>query len=266
MPAVPQRLERKQLTLIPEEERAICYRFDIALVGKGAKDFATRACESEMAEAFQPRSQRKKGGEIAPASEDDSENSSGSESPKKHCAGFEKDPICPTSYHANDGMVLFCPIGGSMTSKELARLRFQPIEQFSDSLPSSKKDATNQVVAFLFHEIDDDGGGLSPTEERIRDFASRMAEINHTPLSQRPYTTIMAFEAAEEQRNQLKSFVDRQVKVQVKLHFYEDDMEDTVMDCMQRVVDEMIDFMKVPRTEKCQTTAPPPKSRGCALM
>eukprot|EP00929_Paragymnodinium_shiwhaense_P050928 TRINITY_DN25637_c0_g1_i1.p1 TRINITY_DN25637_c0_g1~~TRINITY_DN25637_c0_g1_i1.p1 ORF type:complete len:271 (-),score=74.97 TRINITY_DN25637_c0_g1_i1:212-1024(-) len=215
------RKERVALTLIPENDQIINYRFNVVLVAENATEFAQMAVLSEMAEAYKPK--KAEDAMVGRLSSD------GDATPTS---------AMPT---IRNEMILFCPTGSETSSKELARLRFQPVERFSDALPA---DTSNTVVAFLFWRVSADGADefekASATSDRITDYMSRMAEINHLPKAKRPYTTILAFEADEEQQKKLGDFVSKQSRTKVVLKDYSDDCEETGYEAMQDLVEEVI--------------------------
>eukprot|EP00928_Gymnodinium_smaydae_P052807 TRINITY_DN36969_c0_g1_i1.p2 TRINITY_DN36969_c0_g1~~TRINITY_DN36969_c0_g1_i1.p2 ORF type:complete len:268 (-),score=50.07 TRINITY_DN36969_c0_g1_i1:39-725(-) len=221
--APPARKDKVALTLIPEQARYIAYRFNVALVGKGSGSFAAAVGNAEAAEAFRPArtSDRGEGGE---------------------------------ELQSSTGNVVFCPIGGEAGAKELARLRFQPMESFSDSLPVPK-DIANQVIAFLFWKVEG-------VEERIRDFTSRMAELNfHFASGPRPYVCVLCFAGEEEHRKMLTDFAKSK---QLPVDLYDDDCEDTMFECMQQLVDNIIAHQRRNMSEApCEPKTP--KSRTCTV-
>jgi hypothetical protein len=225
------RKEKAALTLVPEEERAIVFRFDVALVGVGAKSFASQVVDSEMSEAFRPNG-LKQVDKMETVDEADTGEKTVSMSPRKTERTSE--------------LVVFCPAGGNPLSKELARIRLLPIEKFSDELPSNKKDVANQIVAFLFWQVDagaekDRRTEKTPTDDRLCDFTTRMAEINHMPRKERPFTLLLTFEADDTQLERLEAFVKKfPENTRPKINQYSDGQEDTLYTAMTDIVDDMI--------------------------
>lgn len=247
MLATPARKAKNALTLIPEEERPIAHRFNFALVGDGAHAFAEMAIESDMAEAFAPKGMSK-----APRKEDEGTKKEDEDkvplvesqgSPTSTTAGVEEHDLLV------DELVLFLPTG----AKEITRVRFQPVEKFGDSLPLTG-DLSNQGIVFLFWKVGKESDEReapttkTPTEEIIGDWFSRMAEINYVQARLKPYTTILAFEADEDQSRQLQEFASKQKLTEVSLQCLPDDSEGTVMDALQSVTDNMIAHAQLQRT------------------
>eukprot|EP00427_Karlodinium_veneficum_P030036 CAMPEP_0169191118 /NCGR_PEP_ID=MMETSP1016-20121227/4900_1 /TAXON_ID=342587 /ORGANISM="Karlodinium micrum, Strain CCMP2283" /LENGTH=268 /DNA_ID=CAMNT_0009267349 /DNA_START=67 /DNA_END=870 /DNA_ORIENTATION=+ len=256
---VPKRKDKPQLTLIPEQERSIDYRFEFAIVGESAKTFAEGAVNSEMAEAFRPTAAT--GSSFAPTPVAESEEDVDGVEPVS--PGVVTDPGSPGKQsHKSHGdkLVLFCPIGES--SKALARIRFTCIEQFSDSLPLTKTDvavAQNQAVIFLFYPKIF-GGTRSPrskppVEEFKCDFASRFAEINHVPKKCRPYSLILAVEPEEEDQEALEEFAK---KKNISIKAPPDGGEDTVMEELQCICDYLIRRQKERRPSQESVASIPP--------
>lgn len=264
MAALPKRKAKPMLTLIPEAENAINYRFNVALCGEQAKEVAHLAVESEMAEAYRP-----KGGaahkkvEVKPISEEDEEEHAAATTPSAHEHHGHHDD------DHEEQLVVFCPTG--VGTKELARLRLTPVVGFSDSLPLTKDKAVavNLVVCFLVWKPNQ----TSTIADAISDFQGRMAEIIHTPAGCRPLVMLLAFEADDAQEKELSAFVERQKAVTITPLYLPDDGEDTVMDSLQSVCEAMVIKQTNPRrlsecSDKGVTVASPQdgkKSRGCTI-
>jgi len=262
MAAQPKRKVKPMLTLIPEEERAINYRYTIVLVGEGAREFARVAAESEMAEAYKPKSAKPK-----PAAD---------EAVRDDVAVEEKgqQQLPDNNGHKNteveaDKFVLFCPTGPN--TKELARLRLHPCVGFSDSLPLSTDMAAakNIIVALLFWQVKH--GDADATEDTIREWYSRMAEINHVPVSCRPYTVILAFEADEEQEEKLQAFTERQAGKVEAPKVIGDSGEDAIMESLHDLAEAAIERQKTVELKLSSSSgldAPQAvsKSKGCSVL
>jgi len=251
MAALPKRKAKPMLTLIPESDTPINFRFNCAIVGDPAKEFAHLAVESEMAEAYRPKGAHKKT-DVKPISEDE-------EHEDHHEAHHEKD----------DQLVVFCPTG--MGAKELARLRLSPVVGFSDSLPLSKDRAiaSNLVVCFLVWHVGKKDGSES-VSSCVGDFSGRMAEIIHTPAGCRPLVTLLGFELNEAQEKELNAFCERQKAVSIIPMYFPDDSEDTVMDCLQSVCEAMIKNqtcgVRLSETGNVVTAPPDGKKSGCCTI
>lgn len=212
----PKRMVSPKLTLIPEQERAINYRFEIAFVGEGASELVKVVANSEMAEAYKPAAALHNCGSGA-------------------------------TLHTDEGTVIFLPPSDdTLGDGDLARLRFSSIERFSDSLPTTRDPiaASNSAAVFVFWRVKPDNRdpqkpSSCSTSERLRDFTFRLSEIKHMPSNLRPYTVIFAFEADDSQEAAITEFVQNE-RAKMALEFYPDDGEDTLMAAMQELVDRMI--------------------------
>jgi len=239
--AGPARKNKPMLTLIPEQERSIDYRFEFAIVGEGAKSFAESVVNSEMAEAFRPTAKHEKD-KMTEIHEDDEPHE---EEPEHEVHGLGQKvnkSTLPEPSSEKNKLILFCPIGKE--TKALARVRFTCIEQFSDSLPLSR-DATvamNQAVVFLFRPNAVTGDrspskSREPLDEFKGDFISRFAEINHTPAKFRPHVRILCFDVEPEVADQLQEIGKTK---DVTLYAQPDDGEDTMMESLQGICETLI--------------------------
>lgn len=245
------RKDKPQLTLIPEQERQIDYRFEFSVVASDARDFIESAVNSEMAEAFRPtaREEEKWGHVSSEHSQANGHAGEGGTTPGDpvtpthdvvHSSSFK----CPKGSEQNK-FILYCPY--SENSKGLARIRFTAVANFSDSLPLAKDRlaATNTAVIFLFwHAKDgeerDESKDRSPLEERMKDFMNRIAEINFLNEQFRPACVICGFEADEEQEAKLDEWAKKQ-RAKVWTNYKPDDGEDTIMETVQEVAEKMVE-------------------------
>jgi hypothetical protein len=265
----PQRKEKPQLTLIPEQERSVDYRFEFAIVNESAKIFAERAVRSEMAESFRPTAKKDEEHWDEPKNEKSSDfKSTGSGSD-----GMAMDRRKTDSKK----LVLFCPVGDA--SRALARIRFSCVQCFSDSLPLSRAPeiAQNQAVIFLFCPSLSEGSrtprtpSKSPVEEFKTDFMNRYAEINHQPKGCKPLSVILSMEAAEADQEQLEEFAKSKSMV---IDSHPDSGEDTVMEAIQAVCEYLVEAQKRIERDSARgsnngDTAPPApseKSRLCVML
>lgn len=255
------RAERKKkqlLTVIPDDDRPISYRFAVCVVGKSCKDFVHTATCSEIAQEYHPGHKKDKGGE------DDGAGDPGS------------PPFSPAA-EEDDKLVLFCPVSGVLT-KELARLRFSLCAGFSDSIPmtSDKSVATNTVVVFLFWRVSDapdrreDQATLSDT---ISDWRSRMAEINFKPANLRPFVAVLGFKASQEQQEAVEAFASDQRKTaRIVPSFFDDDSEEMFVEAMQNVVEQLISFQQSASSRRMGSTGsatpgmPGEARKGCCAV
>lgn len=214
----PNRHQAKKLTCVPESERPINYRLEVALVGQGARVFAEAAVNSERAVTYRPK-----------------------RLPSEQSA--VPGPFASDTYQSGlaEQFILFCPMGGPH-EKELARVRFWTIELFSQSLPLSRDPATsaNIIVVLLFWCVTpEDACGT------IQDFTARLAEIQYLPRHLRPYTTLLAFAANPEQEMQLINFKDRwRGAVNIEFNQYHESEEDEVMEAVQDICDGFVNRQK----------------------
>jgi len=285
--AQPKRKQKQMLTLIPEQDRAITYRFEFAVVGEGAKAFAQKAVDSEMAEAFHPNAKQlaEKGGNSGGNEEcEDDEHLRCIDAPRH---AESTPPVHKQTTDDKDKLVLFFPVtadhrgqgsvplsklnsaglgstglssmGTTMGAKPsttggtggLARIRFQPVEAFCESLPLKRDPnaTSNLAVVFLFWKVGKGQdatarghrSGRNATEDQVRDFVTRMAEINHSPEPSRPYLTILAFDADPDQVIALKDFKDKNDKVSMETYSTTvESEEEIIMEALQQVCDNMI--------------------------
>lgn len=241
----PKRKAKQQLTLIPEEGRAISYRFEVSLVGKGVKEFAKKACENEMAEAFHPKGWH--------AGQEDEHTTTPGETAASGDVSNKGDKA------GQGSLTLFCPLGEAMEKKGLARIRFVCIENFSDALPVHKEKliAMNSAIIFLFWRVEN---SESATEELLSDYTTRLAELRHGSTEQcKPYTVLHAYEADKTQEGKLKEFCENGLGklAGVLYEHFEYDDEGTIMDNMTTLCEKMIEYQT-----NARATVALPKSDG----
>lgn len=235
-----QRKPKHHLTMIPEDLKPISYRFDVVLAGEKAGDFAQTAVETEFALEHMQRKADHHHHHGSPATGGDDE----------------------------EEFVFFCPPDES--EAELARLRLRTCIGWSQHLPLSRDRAVarNLAVVLLFWHVEP---AEEATREAISDFRTRVAEIGHADVQCRPYTTLLAFGASDEQRANLESFVKNQKIIRLDSSFYEEDTEDCVVESLKKVCASTIAHMSVTysssnaggRAEVQSTRA---ASCGCAAM
>lgn len=207
---------KPMLTGIPEEERSINYRFTIVLVGETAGEFATLAATSDTAEAYRPKCSKQRRSTVVKQLEGITEAEGDEEAPSSPLAHLESPPPSPSKgRRQDDQLTIFCPTGPN--TKELARLRLHPCVGFSDALPLTPDAATAKftIVALLFWQLHK--GEPIATEDTIREWYSRMAEVNHLPASLRPLTVVLAYEADDSQEKSLRAFAEKQKVDEPKL-------------------------------------------------
>lgn len=253
----PNRKMKPILTLIPEEERAIAYRFSVVLVGANAHDYARQAVTSEMAEAYKPKSKTK-----AKQAEDLGQISEDGPQGAELQPGRKGNAQQPGH---EDKLVLFCPTGPN--NKELARILLQPVCGFSDSLPFTKDEATAkyQIVVLLFWNVEKDASSTSST---ITEWYSRIAEINHQPSNLRPYTIVLAYEPDSEQERSLNEFTGKYKGVAPATVIH-DGSEDGITESLQDLAELCIGRLK--RNERSSSIVlnsgdlPSDKARFCVI-
>jgi len=224
------------LTLIPEQERSIDYRFEFAIVGEGARSFAEAAVNSEMAEAFRPTAKAEGTDQTEDANLQG--NDSGAEA---FAPTSSKRPGNSSAASSKQKLILFCPIGEN--TKALARVKLTVVENFSESLPLVRdaQVAMNQAIVFLFYPDLVAGcrspGKSSPFDEFKRDFISRWAEINHSPEQFRPYARILCIEVEPD----VEELVEALGKTKnVSTDSQPDYAEDSVMESLQTLCEHLI--------------------------
>lgn len=236
------RKPRPQLTLVPEDEKAaINFRFEVAIVGEGANEFAKMAVESEMAEAFHPKGYNAAADLTATIGGATSNHSS------SKLGGSEKEQL-----------TLFCPIGDVSEKRGLARVRLICCESFSDSLPVHKEAtvAMNTAIVFLFWRVDKGSG--SAAGDRVSDFTSRLAELNHgAPADARPHAVVYGFDLDGDQESRLNDFLKKPLASGVQLEKFKEDNEDVVMEALTDLCEKIILAQN-----KRQTVAAAPRSIG----
>jgi len=240
------------LTLIPEQERQIDYRFEFSVVGQDARQFVESAVNSEMAEAFRPTAkEEEKWGHTASAPPNleangldfrEAGSTPGEVQAPAQSSSFGKPAVKGSDQNK---LILYCPY--SEQAKGIARIRFTALENFSESLPLTRDRmaAANQAVIFLFWHVKpgderDEKTGRSPTEERIKDFMARIAEINFLPAHFRPACILCGFETEESQETQLDEWAKKQ-KATVWTSYEPDDGEDTIMESVQKLCEKMVE-------------------------
>lgn len=232
VPSKPKRKEKTTLTLIPEQERQISYRFDICLVGQSASSFAQKLVNSDAAEAYAPR-QKKETKKLELLRED--EESAGA-------VGARNEQ----QKSKDDKFALFVPIGDVSVKKELARVRFIPLERFSESIPlkSDPQLILNTGVAFLLWKVSKtrDEEGKDPCESAIHDWISRLAEIKHGSKARQPYQSVLAFKVDAQQEELLDRFAGNPMAKQVRIEKFSNDDEDSAMDALTCMCESMIEY------------------------
>lgn len=208
------RSEKSKLTLIPEQDRSVDYRFDFVLVGQSCSVLAKSIVESEIAVAYRPTAK--------------------TGAPRRECVDEEdlKTVVAAKSTASrrgeDDRLLVYCPITGKPNS--LARINFECVESFSQSLPLSRDPvkSLNQAVVFVFYpEL-----YLEPWNFKS-DFASRVAEFRHHPAGCKPYCVVFAIDPGDSEES-LRAFADVNG---FGFQLLDDGEEDTVMDALQNVCD-----------------------------
>jgi len=236
------RKPKHHLTMIPEDLKPISYRFHVVLAGEKADEFALAAVESEFAlEHMQGQGKEHK--------------HHGRSSLQSMSAGSLTSGQGSQQESGNEEFVFFCPCPSDDSEcRELARLRLSTCISFTQSLPLSRDRAVarNLVVALLFWHV---GSSEEATRDAISDYRTRLAEICHTPAHCRPYTTLLAFGATDEQRAQLENLVNMQKTVKVESSFFEDDAEANVVASLKRICERTIAHLSVTYTRSSASRA-----------
>mmetsp|Transcript_40184 Transcript_40184/g.92367 ORF Transcript_40184/g.92367 Transcript_40184/m.92367 type:complete len:262 (-) Transcript_40184:72-857(-) len=219
----PQRKEKQCLTFIPEEEHAIKYRFEFSVVGSKAKDFADKIIDSDIAEAYRPKNK--------PGAPEGSNN-------------LEKVALKVEGASDSNQRVLFHNVGSDISKTELARIRFGTMETFSQSLPvyQDHHHSSHAAVILLYWNSGKDAspadGQSDYATEKLRDFTSRLAEVNFQKF--KPSVFLQAFGADEREQQKIKDWHAQHISKGVLLHLFDNDEEDTLMDAVQFVCEKLL--------------------------
>mmetsp|Transcript_45251 Transcript_45251/g.82665 ORF Transcript_45251/g.82665 Transcript_45251/m.82665 type:complete len:263 (-) Transcript_45251:104-892(-) len=225
-PLGPQRKEKQCLTFIPEEEHAIKYRFEFSVVGSNAKDFADKIIDSDIAEAYRPKTK--------PGAPEGGQGSN----------GLEKLPLKGEGATDGNQRVLFHNVGSDISKTELARIRFGTLETFSQSLPvyQDHHHSSHAAVILLYwngskdqRPADEQSDILS---DRLRDFTSRLAEVNFQKF--KPTIFLQAFGADDREQQKIRDWHSQHISKGVLLHLFDNDEEDTLMDAVQFVCEKLL--------------------------
>lgn len=266
---VPNRKAKPILTLIPEEEKSISYRFTVVVVGKNAKEFVEAAVNSDMAEAYKPKSVQKK-----EAAEEEGAADAAADVPPAASPSLLSSNTATTTGTSQsvkekkeqgdpaDKLVLYTPAGTNM--KELARIRLHPCVGFSDPMPLQRDPAAakNTIVVLLFWQVKQ-----GETDEVISDWYSRTAEINHMPQLMRPYTVVMGYETDGAQEQSLSQFAGKMNMVASEPRLIGDSSEDSITESLQDLADAAIvrlQNMELARRDSL-AAASPGSSKCCTV-
>lgn len=228
---------------------SINFRFEVTLVGEGAKDFAKVAVESEMAQACHPKGY----------------NASQDADPAQRGSFISSQSASKSADNEKELLTLFCPVGE--VSKGLARVRFICCESFSDSLPVHKEPtvAANSAIIFLFWRVDKSSS--SATSERVSDFMTRLAELNHgAPVNARPLTVIWGFELDSDQETRLNDFLKLPLASGVRLEKFDEDGEDIVVEALTGLCEKIITVLNRRRTTALAVDDRQPAKGKCCTV
>jgi len=233
------RKAKKQLTMIPDGERAVTSRFHVILVGGGAREFAHVMVDSEIAQAYKVSEGQKPVKPMGALAEEEEAALSPQPSQISHRSS-QRSPSPEGEGDDQERLVFYCPLDAEST--DLARVLFTPCVKFSDALPLPKGDNSEKtVVVLLFWRVPEtaENVGDTCTSSVISDFITRMAEIRYVQMQHRPYVSLLAFEAKEDQQQRLQDFLKAQSgmprKVEVESSFLADGGEDFAMEELQKV-------------------------------
>jgi len=237
------RSAKHKLTVIPEAEREVKYRLTLIVCGKGASDFCKQACASDVAQEIMAKvkgDEAKRRGsqeELASVTEE-------KEEPDRKAKVVPKDDAQDISrvrmpQRSDDESVMFLPVGE--TANQLARVRFETCEKFSDSLPQAKDrpQAVSTVVA-LFMPKPPNGSSLEEAARAAtRDWMSRLAEIGFQKPKLRPYVATLTYGLDEEAEKAVMEFVTNS-KVALTPIFSAEADDDAYIESLQTLVDKAV--------------------------
>lgn len=225
---VPEKL-KPTLTFVPEREQAINRRLTFVIASANAKEFVRVVMSSELAKAYQP----------------------------SHYFRSPKDD--------GDEQMFFCPIDINETG--LARIRLQPVCTFAESLPLSNDPlvARTTVIVLLFWRVPKHVGYGEPTDEALKDFAVRVAEIRHSSKQLRPAVVLLAFSPDERQRQQLTAFAEKQkAVVEIPVFYHDAEDNETSVNAVKGLIPEALGMSMRERAWTSQTKAQ--EKRCCTIQ
>jgi hypothetical protein len=235
-PGAATRRSAQKLTVIPEGEREVKYRFDFILCGKGANNFCLNVISSDLAQEFlsKVRQDEKRDNQLESLAEDEEDE------PAAQVRSTSKtDPKKSTSGSLGaDERIMFLPVGENASS--IARLRFQTLEKFSDSLqqPKDRPQALSTVVALLCTKP----AGRSHEEaakSAILEWQSRLAELSFMKARLRPYTITLTYGLDEDAEKAVIECINK-TKVKVTPIFQEDEDIENVVESLQSAIDKAV--------------------------
>eukprot|EP00933_Yihiella_yeosuensis_P044926 TRINITY_DN40215_c0_g1_i1.p1 TRINITY_DN40215_c0_g1~~TRINITY_DN40215_c0_g1_i1.p1 ORF type:complete len:259 (+),score=56.14 TRINITY_DN40215_c0_g1_i1:63-839(+) len=221
---------KRQLSTIPDDDKPVVRYFTFILVGHNSKEFAEKVVDAAS---------EYRNGKGSRAEDEDGEQVPGSAGGKTK----EKD------------LVAFIPmpeLGGQ------ARLRFHSVASWSDSLPPTKGAGgpnSDTLVVFTYWRIPTEPKDEDKTsQDALSDMTSRMAEIQHISVYDRPFAQVCAFPGNEAQETEVMEFVQRYPKwLNWTIHKDGDEAED-LLDAIEEVCASMVRFVREAKTLRYQAT------------
>jgi len=231
-PGAATRRSAQKLTVIPEGEREVKYRFDVIICGKGASSFCANVISSDLAQEFlsKVRQDEKRSTQLESLAEDEEE-------PAAQVLTKADQKKTASSLGA-DERIMFLPVGEN--ASQIARLRFQTLEKFSDSLqqPKDRPQAISTVVALLCTKP----AGRSHEEaakSAIGEWQSRLAELSFMKARLRPYTITLTYGLDEDAEKAVIECINK-TKVPVTPIFQEDEDTENVVESLQSAIDKAV--------------------------
>ncbi|CAK0791303.1 unnamed protein product [Prorocentrum cordatum] len=228
-PGNANRRSSQKLTVIPEGEREVKYRFDFVICGKGAGNFVSSVISSELAQEFlsKVRQDEKRSSSLETLAEDEEEQ------PVQVRSTSDAKKSTASSLGA-DERIMFLPVGEN--ASQIARLRFHSLEKFTDSLqqPKDRPQALFTVVGLLCTKPA--GNPEEAAKSAIGDWQSRLAELGFMKARLRPYTVTLTYGLDEDAEKAVIDCINK-TKVPVTPIFQEDDDTENVVESLQTAID-----------------------------
>lgn len=213
------------------------YRFDFIVCGKGANNFCLNVISSDLAQEFlsKVRQDEKRSTQLESLAEDEEEQPTTVRTKTDKSDGSKRSNA---SSLGADERIMFLPVGENASS--IARLRFQTLEKFSDSLqqPKDRPQALSTVVALLCTKP----AGISHEEaakSAILEWQSRLAELSFMKARLRPYTVTLTYGLDEDAEKAVIECINK-TKVAVTPIFQEDEDTENVVESLQSAIDKAV--------------------------
>lgn len=235
-PGAASRRSAQKLTVIPEGEREVKYRFDFIVCGKGASSFCAKVISSDLAQEFlsKVRQDEKRSTQLESLAEDEEEQ------PAQVRSKTDDSKKSTVSSLGADERIMFLPVGENASM--IARLRFQTLEKFSDSLqqPKDRPQALGTVVALLCAKpTGSPEEAAKSVDSAIADWQSRLAELGFMKVRLRPYTVTLTYGMDEDAEKAVIDCINK-TKVPVTPIFQDDDDIENVVESLQTAIDKAV--------------------------